>query len=338
MNIAYRSIIGNDMLKDRLSHAIETSSLSHAYVIEGARGSGRHTLVRRTVAALCCKNRNVGDYPCERCSSCIKILGNKSVDLITVGLEEDRATIGVDSIRFLKNDIYVAPNDGDYKVYVIDNADKMTSQAQNAFLLSLEEPPPYVLFFLICENSDALLETVKSRAPILRTERISADLIKAHILSDARARELNLNGELDEIVSESNGSIGYAKDLLDVRRRKPIMENRRTAREFIMLASGKRASEKLDLIAALGNKRAEVCERISYIQNALRDLILLKKSEDAPLCFYSDRDQACELSTHFTSAKLFTLFSATDTALDDLSKNANVKLTLMNMLRAAELF
>lgn len=336
MNIAYESVIGNQALKAKLCRAIEESSLSHAYILEGSKGSGRHTIVRRTAAALCCKNRHLADYPCGKCSSCVKILGDRSPDVITVGLEDERATIGVDAIRFLKNDIYIAPTDGDHKIYIIEDADKLTSQAQNAFLLSLEEPPPYVLFFLICENSSGLLETVKSRAPILRTEKISAECMRDHLVTQPRAQELD-SATLDEIVTAARGSIGYALELLDPKRRKPVMENRRIAKEFILLASGKRASDKLDMLLSLGNKRAEVCERIEYIQYALRDLILLKQHEDAPLCFYSDREDASELSTRFTAKRLFTMFSATEIALDDLSKNSNVKLTLMNMLRAAEL-
>lgn len=342
MRQAFSSIVGNNTLRARLTRAINDSSLSHAYIIEGCAGSGRHTIALQTIAALSCSERHKDsvNLPCGKCISCRKILEGRSPDVIRITPEEDRISIGVESIRFLKSDIYLPPSDLSVKAYIIDPADAMTSQAQNAFLLSLEEPPEYVLFFLICENSSVLLETVKSRAPILRTERISQAEIEKYILeNDNRAKQLKSQSPEDfaELVCASDGSIGCALSLLDSRKRKQVLENRRIARDFINLASGKLNRDKLELVFSLGTKRSEICDRLSYIQSALRDLLLLKKDEDAPLCFYADREQACELSTHFTSKKLLTLFEATELAIDDLLKNSNVRLTTLNMLKNSEL-
>lgn len=342
MGNAYTSIVGNTSLCARLDRAIRDRSLSHAYILEGSRGSGRHTIALQTVAALSCKaNGSDGtNLPCGKCISCRKILEGRSPDVINIGLEGERASIGVDSMRFLKSNIYLAPTDIEIKAYIINDADMLTVQAQNALLLSLEEPPSYIMFFLICENSSALLETVKSRAPILRTEKISRELIRDFLIqNDKRAAELAANSpeEYSELVSAANGSIGYGLELLDAKKRKYILENRQIAKDFICLASGKSNRDKIELIFSLGTKRVDICERLAYIQNALRDLILLKKSEDAPLCFYNDRQNALELCLGFTSKKLFALYAAVETALDDLSKNSNVKLTLMNMLKNANM-
>ncbi len=342
MNNMFVSIVGNRTLCSRLARAVDDSSLSHAYIIEGGAGSGRHTIALQTIAAMSCaqKSSTGATLPCEKCISCRKILEGRSPDIIRIGPEGDKVSIGVESIRFLKSDIYLPPTDLPIKAYIIDGADAMTHQAQNAFLLSLEEPPEYVLFFLICENSSALLETVKSRAPILRTEKISREEIEEYVLTHERkAVELKAQSpeEFAEIICAADGSIGYALSLLDTKKRKQILENRRIAKDFISLASGKLNQDKLELVSSLGSKRHEICDRLYYIQNALRDLILLKKSDDAPLCFYADRDEACELSTHFTSKKLLMLFGATEQAIDDLSRNSNVKLTTANMLKNSEL-
>ena len=148
------SVIGNSLLKSKLLSDILSDTLSHAYIIEGKKGSGRHTIAYMTAAALVCEKLNdtASPLPCLKCPSCKKILGQKSPDVITV-TREDKATLGVDAIRFLRNDVRVVPNDLDYKIYVIEDADTMTPQAQNAFLLTLEEPPEYVKFFLLCEDS-----------------------------------------------------------------------------------------------------------------------------------------------------------------------------------------
>lgn len=342
MNKAFASIVGNDTLRARLTRAVNDNTLSHAYIIEGSAGSGRHTIALQTIAALSCSERHKdgASLPCKKCISCRKILESRSPDVIRIAPEEDKVSIGIEAIRFLKNDIYLPPTDLSVKAYIIDPADVMTSQAQNAFLLSLEEPPEYVLFFLICENSSALLETVKSRAPILRTEKIPQDDIEKYLLShDNRASQLKEQSseEFAEIICAADGSIGCALSLLDSKKRKQILENRKIAKDFINLASGKLNRDKLELIFSLGTKRGEICDRLSYIQSALRDLLLLKKDEDAPLCFYADREQACELSTHFTSKKLLTLFESTEVAIHDLSRNSNVRLTTVNMLKNSEL-
>lgn len=337
---AYTSIVGNKYLCERLSRAISDKFLSHAYILEGSHGSGRHTIALETIAAISCKANDEATNPCRKCISCRKILEGKSPDVINIGLEGDKASIGVDSMRFLKSNIYLAPTDLEVKAYIINDADTLTVQAQNALLLSLEEPPSYVMFFLICENSSALLETIKSRAPILRTEKIPRAQIKDFLIrNDKRAAELEKASpdELSEIVSAADGSIGYGLELLDAKKRKSILDDRQIAKDLIRLASSKLSRDKLELIMSLGSKRTDICERLINVQSALRDLILLKKSEDAPLCFYNDRQNALDICLSFTSKKLFSLYAATETALDDLSKNANVKLTLINMLKNADM-
>ncbi len=342
MNKTFGSIVGNTSITSYLSSSINGNSLSHAYILEGAHGSGRHTVALQTVAAMCCAQKGVdgADIPCKKCLSCRKIFENKSPDIYNVGLEGDRVTIGVEAVRFLKNDIYLPPTDLPLKVYIINDADAMTPQAQNAFLLSLEEPPEYILFFLICENSSALLETIKSRAPTLRTERLSHEQVNTYLLEhDKRAKQLKDDAPegLSELIFASDGSIGYALELLDTKKRKSVFDDRRIAKAFIELASGKHNRDKLELIFSLGTKRNDICTRLSYIQHAARDLIALKKSEEVPLCFYSDRECACELSTHFTSKGLLALYTSCEAAKDDLARNANVKLTLINMLKNSNL-
>lgn len=343
-NIYFPDIVGNKSLIRRLSRDISEKRLSHAYVIEGIKGSGRHTIAKNAIAAIECTARADGNahasLPCGRCKSCEKILLDKSPDVITVGLEEDRATIGVETIRDLKEDIYTAPNDLSVKAYILEDADLLTPQAQNAFLLSLEEPPAYIIFFLICENSENLLETVRSRAPTLRTERLSSDAIAEYLLKhDARARELKDTSpsEWKEIICISQGSIGKGLEMLDSKKRARTIEYRNMAKNLIAMLGRSNRAAAFEAIGAFGTKRAEVCRQISFLQYAIRDLLLLKKCETSPLCFFERRDDAIELSTHFTAHGLLSLYDASVIAVDDLEANANVRLTLINMMQRAEL-
>ena len=340
--VYFPNIVGNGALIHRLSKDISEKRLSHAYVIEGARGSGRHTIAKEAIAAIECESARVANctLPCGNCKSCEKILSGKSPDVITVGLEEDRATIGVETIRNLKNDIYTAPNDLSIKAYIIEDADLMTAQAQNAFLLSLEEPPSYIIFFLICENSENLLETVRSRAPTLRTQKLSHLELEEYLLeNDGRAAELKSGSprEWAEIICASQGSIGSGIELLDAKKRARMLEYRGVAKGLVAMLGRSNRTAALEAISSFGTKRAEVCRQLAFLQYALRDLLLLKKCETAPLCFFEDRDEAAELSTHFTAHGLLSLYDASLVALDDLEANANVRLTLMNMMQSAGL-
>jgi len=338
MDVKLSKIVGNASLKDRISTDISGNTLSHAYIIEGPKGSGKHTLALSIAAALCCTDKDAA--PCYTCKSCRKILGTGSPDIIIQGIEGDKVTIGVESVRKIKEDIVIAPNDLDLKVYIIENADSMTVQAQNAFLLSLEEPPKYVMFFLLCESSGALLETIRSRAPILRLERLEDCEVEEYILShDNRAKQLKEEdrGAFNTVVFASNGCIGKALSLLDAQKRKALFDERETAERILSILSCPNRTEVLEIISSLGKKRNDVARYLVSVQYAVRDLLMLKKSDSASLCFFPDRDEAQELSTRYTSASLMSLYSALCTACDELDANSNVRLTLLSMAQRAGL-
>ncbi|MBQ4091087.1 MAG: hypothetical protein IJC64_02090 [Clostridia bacterium] len=331
-------IIGNQSLCSRLSEDVDRGSLAHAYIIEGAAGSGRRTLARALIAAACCEERGGKEItPCQKCSSCKKIMGNRCPDVLHVGLEPDRSTIGVEAIRYIKTDVYTAPNDLEVKAYIIEDADLMTVQAQTAFLLLLESPPPYALFFLICQNSTALLETVRSRAPSLRMEKLPLDKVEQYLLeNERRARTLKTEKpeEFGLAIFFGNGSIGESISLLDGRRRAAIADAKQAAEKLISMLIAKDKSAAFEALS--GNlKRAEVSKQIAYLQLALRDLIMLKKSDGVRLCFFNDRERATELSTHFSFQSLFALYDASVNAAEALESNANVRLTLMTMMQNA---
>ena len=325
-------------MKEQISRNITGNTLSHAYIIEGPQGSGRHTLAYNIAAALSCSSD--GNIPCGKCKSCEKIFSHKSPDVITVSLEEDRVTMGVETIRALKEDMVIAPNDLTHKVYIIEDANTMTVQAQNAFLLSLEEPPEYVVFFLICESSASLLETVRSRAPAYRMRRLDENEVRDYLLKNSQ-RAVWLSEEdpdvFNTVIKVADGRIGLALSLLDGEARSDMMEHRKIAESLLSLLIDPDRASAIKTIAALGSSRQEVKRYLTDAQYATRDLLLLKKSDNAPLLFFTDRDAAQELSTRYSSASLIRFYDALSTAILDLEANSNVRLTLMNMMQAAGL-
>ncbi len=159
MNLS--TLAGNEKIKDQLARQERGRGLSHAYIISGPPGSGRHALARQLAAAMLCTG--TGERPCGRCVPCQKVMKGIHPDLsVTAGPEEGKP-ITVDQVRALRADAYIRPNEGERKVCILEGADRMNAPAQNAMLKLLEEGPPYAAFLLIAGNAGGLLQTVRSR-------------------------------------------------------------------------------------------------------------------------------------------------------------------------------
>lgn len=335
-------IVGNKALRTRLCEYALSDKLPHAVILEGRRGTGKHTLAWYTAAALACssKDADVGSFPCGTCRECKKVLEKKSPDVTVVGCG-GKATLGVDAVRFLREDVRTVPNDLDFKLYVIEDADKMTTQAQNALLLTLEEPPKYVRFILLCESAEALLETVRSRAPVMRTEPVSNEELDSYICKrDRRAAQMKLTSprEYAELIAASKNGIGSALEYLEPKVFAPVAEARAFICQFLDTATDGASARKIfPLLARFSQKREVFAERLSCLCEAVTDLLLLKKSDTATLTFFSDRDFAVELCDRVSASFLYTLNTAVMTAAENNSRNANVRLTVLKMASDAGL-
>lgn len=329
-------IAGNRELCKRLTSDIASGALSHAYIIEGATGSGRKTIALNVAAATACENRfdSTQPLPCLCCSSCKKILGKKSTDVIFVK-DESKATVGVDIARFIRENVRIVPNDIDDKFYIIENADKMTKQAQNALLLTLEEPPSFAHFFLICNSDDSLLETIRSRAITLRTQRLSdkeiADYICAH---DTRAAQLKFTSpkEFNELIKASRGGIGKALEYLEPKAWAEVKAERELIRTFIYEALTRHSASNIySLLSKFSPKRDILAEELLLLSLAIRDLIVLKKTDVASLEFYCDSNEAIELSDKVSLSFLYTLYQNIDITREENARNANVRIMMMKL-------
>ena len=337
------SIAGNQRLRQRLGKDLEAGSLSHAYIIEGPKGIGKSTLALEMAMALACESSADPStaLPCGKCASCRKIAQGNSPDVIHVYREEGKATMGIDVIRALRTDVHTVPNDLSFKVYLIHDAHTMTTQAQNAFLLTLEEPPAFVLFFLLSQDASALLETIRSRAPVLRMQPVCEQEIEAYLLSPAREQKLlraamALKNEAPSnfaaVLRMANGCIGTAIELLDESRQIPLMEHRAAVSRICeLLAERTRPDELLSTLLAFGVNREEVIAKLSLLELALRDLLLLTYSETASLLFFTEQDAAAELAGRFTARRLLDLSKAVRETVTSLSANQNVRLLLIGL-------
>ncbi|MBQ3064355.1 MAG: hypothetical protein IJC99_06115 [Clostridia bacterium] len=334
------SIRGNQALRERLGEELRSGLFPHAHIIEGASGFGKHLLATEIAMSLACESRTKAGtpLPCGTCRNCRRIKRGNCPDIITVSKGE-RATMGVETIRTLREGLATVPNDLDVKIYIIEDAHTMTVQAQNALLLTLEEPPSFVVFLLLAEDSGALLETVRSRAPTHRLQPIDRETMRDFLLTDTAARAAGAAGlaterpaEFEALLSLAAGSIGKALLLLDGEKRAPLIERISRVSELVNCLLDRKAPDRLLLaLQALGTARDAVHADLSMLQLALRDLLLLGRTEQAALLFYTDTDAAAELATRFTGAGIFALSAAVDSALEALAANANVRLTIINL-------
>ncbi len=335
------NIIGNDDLYEYFVSCARSNSLSHAYVLLGAKGTGKHTLARLISAALNCEKRldTNEDLPCQECSSCRKILADNSADLIYVSREKDKAYLGVEPIRYVKSDVALYPNDGDFKVYVIEEAHLMTVQAQNALLLTLEEPPPYVVFILLCEHTETLLETIKSRAPILRMRTPQKSEAIEYLKNNHPSVRSLINSspdEFDEIFMASGGSIGRIIELAASSERKQLLQKRELVSHLTYaIARGNVARDFGELFSLFPQKREDrekIISILAELESALRDLMVVKKADKPTMTFFTDYQYAEELSYGISVQRISEIMALTEKSRIALSRNANVKLTLTNLL------
>lgn len=332
---------GNEFLRERLGEEITSGAFAHAYIVEGAPGIGKRTLARTVAMALACENRTSEAHtlPCGICKNCRKIASGNCPDIITVHREEDKATMGVDVIRGVREDAPTYPNDLDFKLYVFEEAHLMTEPAQNALLLTLEEPPAFVRFLLLADTSANFLETVRSRAPILRMQAIPDEQMTSFLLSPERPAIARTASKLMEespeefasLLRMASGRIGHALTLLEEKKRAPLIARREFALTLCRaLATGKKEPTLLPLFYATERKREEAVARLTTANEALRDLLALTLTDNAPLLFFTDRDEAQDLAARFTTAKILSFIRATDDTLEQLFANANVHLALTN--------
>lgn len=151
----------NSSVKNSLVDAIKASRLSHAVIIEGANETARQKVALTLAMALLCTGIN---KPCGECKHCLKVKNSCHPDLHILTKDEKSAMIKVDAIRDIKSQATVLPNDGDKSVFIINEAQFMNVQSQNALLKIFEEPSKHISFILTCSSKSALLETIRSRA------------------------------------------------------------------------------------------------------------------------------------------------------------------------------
>ncbi|MEA4971614.1 MAG: DNA polymerase III subunit [Candidatus Metalachnospira sp.] len=200
----FKEIAGNEQIIKSIKSAVRNRMVSHAYIISGDFGSGKKLISGAFAKTLLCEAEE--DKPCDECTSCRTFDGGNNPDVIYVYPSKTKA-LSVDDVREqITSNVNIKPYNHRYKVYIIPNADTLTTQAQNALLKTLEEPPEYAVFMLLTENINAFLPTVLSRCVVFTIKPLPTDKVENYLLENR-----NIFGEEADIFAEySQGSIGKA--------------------------------------------------------------------------------------------------------------------------------
>ena len=204
----FSALLGNDALKAQLAAALDGGRLSHSYLIAGPRGSGKHTLARLLAAAMECTGPQA---PCMTCPACRKVLSGNHPDVLVVD-EPEKKQVGVERIRRAAAELFIRPNEGARKVFVIPRAQDMNEAAQNALLKTLEEPPAYGAFLLLAETPEMLLPTIRSRCAELRLTPLPAALLRQELVRRFPQQE---SADVEAAMARSGGFLGQAAALLE---------------------------------------------------------------------------------------------------------------------------
>lgn len=219
----FEDVIGQNRVKEILSSLEHSGNIGHAYLFNGPTGIGRKLIAGKFAAlTMCLREHEEGSVCCE-CESCVLLKNGTNPDLITVSVPKDKKTISVEAVRNMREDMLTAPLIGKKKVYVIENGDRMTTEAQNALLKILEEPPRYVIIIILSSNPLMLLDTVRSRTVRIDFSRNTEDEIK---IAYRKMRAGAVDEDEESLVcAYADGIIGRVFDFGDGEKVREIRKN-----------------------------------------------------------------------------------------------------------------
>ncbi len=209
----FEEVVGQEHVVQTLTNSIKGNNISHAYLFSGPRGSGKTTIARLFAKAINCEKPGNGFEPCNKCFSCLEIIGSKSMDLIEI---DAASHTGVDDVRQLVEGIKFAPVKSKYKIFIIDECHQLSKSAANALLKTLEEPPAHAIFLLATTEAHKMIPTILSRCQKFDFKRLQIPEIMKKLEFISRKESIKFEpSALSLIALNSRGSFRDAESLLD---------------------------------------------------------------------------------------------------------------------------
>ncbi|MBQ1172725.1 MAG: DNA polymerase III subunit delta' [Lachnospiraceae bacterium] len=320
----FQDIIGQEQIVEHLKTAVKADQVNHAYIIQGERSSGKEFIAKVFAEALQCEKNEDGDA-CGECHSCKQAEGGNQPDIIKVTHEKPN-TIGVEDIRKITGDVVIKPYSSKRKIYIINEAEKMTVQAQNALLKTLEEPPSYAVIILLTTNVDALLQTIQSRCILLTMKPVKDELVKKYLMQEVKVPDY----KADVCVAFARGNVGRAKALASSEEFDNIKHDAVALLKYIR---DMEISDILTAIKKISEYKLEIDDYLDIMAVWYRDVLLFKATNDINhLIFRDELPYIKKTADQSTYEGIEIIIDALETAKSRLKANVNFDLTMELLL------
>lgn len=320
----FEEILGQDQIKRHFQRAIETDKISHAYILSGESGMGKKSLANAFALALLCQEGK--GKPCMNCHACKQVLSNNHPDLIYV-THEKPASIGVDDIREQINDtIWIRPYSGHYKIYIVDEAEKMTVQAQNGLLKTIEEPPGYAVILLLTTGQESFLSTILSRCVQMKLKPLQDTAVKGYLMEKLQVEE----EKADVYTAFARGNLGKA---ISIAASEEFMTMYQEVLYLLKNIHNTDISGLLDYIRRMKDNKLDTSQCLDFMEMWYRDILLCKATQDKDLLiFKNEYKQLKELGSKSKYDDLEKVLNEITKARMRMNSNVNMELAMELLL------
>lgn len=320
----FQDILGHEQIIEHLQNAIKTDKVSHAYILDGPDMSGKKMIADAFSMTLECEKK--GAEPCMECHSCKQALGKNQPDIIYLQHEKPN-TISVDDIRSqINNDIGVKPYSSPYKVYIVDEAEKMNVQAQNALLKTIEEPPAYAVILLLTNNAEIFLPTILSRCVRLSLKAVPDEKIKAYLMENYEVPDY----KADVCVAFAQGNVGKAIELAES---EDFNEIKNSALQLIKRLDDIELYEMTEAVKQISNYKLKINDYFDLIMIWYRDVLLYKATADVnKLIFKEEVYEIKKEASRSSYGGIENILEALEKAKIRLNANVNFDLVIELLL------
>lgn len=278
----FKDVVGHRNIIEYIGNAVTSDTVSHAYILNGQKGSGKKLLANLFAMSIQCENRQEDGDACCKCRSCKQAMSGNQPDIIRVTHDKTK-TISVDDIREqVNNDIVIKPYSSKYKIYIIPDADMMSVQAQNALLKTIEEPPEYAVIMLLAENADMLLPTIRSRCVMLKLRNIKDQLVKKYLVEQLDIPEY----KADICVAFAQGNMGKAISLANS---EYFNEIRSSAVNLLIRIDSMQPDELEEAVKECVEYKLGIEDYLDIIAAWYRDVLIYKATKCVDRVAFSDQ-------------------------------------------------
>lgn len=324
---AFSDIIGNEQIIEHLQNAIKLGKVSHAYIFNGPEHSGKRMLAEAFAMALQCENADASPgEPCLSCHSCRQALDHNQPDIICVSHEKPN-TISVDDVRAqLAGDVGIKPYASRYKIYIVDEAQKMNPQAQNALLKTIEEPPSYAVILLLTTNADAFLPTILSRCIRLDLKAVPEKTIREYLMKQYQIPDY----QADVCAAFAQGNVGKAVLLASSEQ---FGELKASVLQLMKRLQDIELYEMTEAVKQIAEYKLTVSDYFDLMMIWFRDVLYMKATGDANGVIFRDEVHDIKKQAAKRSYQgLETILRALEKAKLRIGANVNFELTVELLL------